>query len=145
MAVPGSDQVQFNTLNGKFSVNQVTDPNGPPGDVLDLDLGFKITGDVSLPNWLEGTGTVTVYAHEIGGGVDKSIGHDDLKFTRPVPPAEPKAVDYPWTVAIPPGSKILPDPQPGASQVYNLVAVFVFDDQLTDISAFVDMGTYMIN
>jgi hypothetical protein len=145
MAVPGSDQVQFNMGSGKFTVNQITDPNGPPSDVLDLDLGFKITGDVTLPNWLEGSGTVTVYAHEIGGPVNKAIGHDDLTFTRPVPPAEPAAKVYPWTVTIAPNSNVLPDPQPGGSQVYNLVAVFVFIDQLTDIGSFVDLGNYMIN
>ena len=35
-----------------------------------------------------------------------------------------------------------PDPQPGSSQVYNVIAVFTFEDQLTDIGAFVDMGKY---
>jgi hypothetical protein len=145
MAVPGTNQVQFDTAHGQFSVNSVTDPNGPPADVLDLDLGFVISGDVKLPNWLEGTGQVCVYAQEIGGPVNKSIGCTSLRFTRPQPPAEPGIKDYPWHITIPPNSKVLPDPQPGSSQVYNLIAVLVFDDQLTDISAFVDMGKYMIN
>lgn len=145
MAVPGTNPVQFNTAGGVFSVDSITDPNGSPADVLDLDLGFVISGHVTLPNWLEGTGRVCVYAQEIGGSVNKSIGCDtSLKFTRPSP-AEPKSMKYPWEVAIPPNSTVLPDPQPGSSQVYNLVAVFVFDDQLTDIGAFVDMGKYMIN
>lgn len=144
MAVPGTNQVQFDTAGGQFSVDSITDPNGTPADVLDLDLGFVIRGTVTLPNWLEGTGQVCVYAQEIGGPVNKSIGCDtSLRFTRT--PGEPKTVTKPWTVTIPPNSTVLPDPQPGASQVYNLLAVFVFDDQLTDIGAFVDMGKYMIN
>lgn len=145
MPVPGSDQVQFELGSGRFTVDSITDPNGNPRDVLDLDLGFMISGTVSLPNWLEGTGQVCVYAQEIGGPVNKSIGCDrSLKFTRPTP-AEPKLVTYKWEVTIAKDSTVLPDPQPGASQVYNLVAVFVFDDQLTDIGSFVDMGKYLIN
>ena len=62
-----------------------------------------------------------MYAQEIGGPVNKAIGSDNLTFTRPAPSAEPRPGNYPWTtVPIPPGSKVLPDPQPGASQVYNL-------------------------
>jgi hypothetical protein len=145
MAVPGTNQVQFNTAGGQFSVDQITDPNGAPSDVLDLDLGFVISGSVTLPNWLAGTGQVCVYAQEIGGPFNGSIGCTSLTFTRATPPAEPGTTNTPWTVAIPPNSNVLPDPQPGSSQVYNLVAVFVFDDQLTDIGAFVDMGKYMID
>ena len=144
MAVPGTNAVQFNTAGGQFSVDSITDPNGAPSDVLDLDLGFVISGTVSLPNWLQGTGTVCVYAQEIGGDVNKSIGCVSLTFTRRQP-GEPKTVTTPWKVTIAPNSNVLPDPQPGASQVYNVIAVFVFDDQLTDIGAFVDMGMYMIN
>lgn len=144
MAVPGTDQVQFNTGSGSFSVTQITDPNGAPSDVLDLDLGFRISGVVSLPNWLTGTGQVCVYAQEVGGPVNQSIGCAQLTFVRSAP-SEPKITDYKWTVAIPPNSTILPDPQPGSSQVYDLVAVFTFLDQLTDIGAFVELGKYMIN
>ncbi len=145
MAVPGSSSVQFNTASSNFYVDSITDPNGPPTDVLDIDLGFVIKGRVTMPNWLEGTGQICVYAHEIGGGVNKSIGCDEVKFTRPVPPQEPANQQKDWAVTVPPNSNVLPDPQPGSSQVYELVAVFVLDDQLTDIGAFVDMGKYMIN
>ena len=145
MSVPSSGQVQFNLGSGRFTVDSITDPNHAPRDVLDIDLGFVIRGTVYLPNWLVGTGQVCVYAQEIGGPTNKSIGCDtSLKFTRAAP-AEPKLLRHDWTVTIAPGSKILPDPQRGGSQVYNLVAVFVFDDQLTDIGAFVDMGKYLIN
>ena len=145
MAVPDSSLVQFNTASSSFYVDSITDPNGAPADVLDLDLGFVITGRVTMPNWLEGTGKICVYAHEIGGDVNKSIGCDKVEFKRPVPPQEPDNEKKRWKVTVPPNSKVLPDPQPGASQVYELVAVFILDDQLTDIGAFVDMGKYMIN
>ena len=145
MPVPSANPVQFDVASGNFTVDTFTDPNGNPRDVLDLDLGFVISGRVILRNWLEGTGSVCVYAQEIGGPTNKKIGCDNsLKFTRPTA-AEPKLVPHPWKVTIPPGSTVLPDPQPGGSQVYNLIAVFVFDDQLTDIGAFVDMGKYLIN
>jgi hypothetical protein len=145
MPVPGSSQIQFDVAHGRLHVESITDPNGNPRNVLDVDLGFVISGRVTLPNWLEGTGQVCVYAQEIGGPFNQSIGCDNsLKFTRPVP-AEPGPNKQPWTVTVPPNSNVLPDPQPGASQVYNLIAVFVFDDQLTDIGAFVELGTFMIN
>jgi hypothetical protein len=67
MPVPGTSQVQFNTAGCKFTVESITDPNGAPANVLDLDLGFEIRGKVAMPNWLEGPGNVHVYAQEIGG------------------------------------------------------------------------------
>lgn len=143
MSVPGTNQVQFSTAGGTFSVDVVTDPNGAPADVLDIDLGFTVSGSVVLPNWLVGTGQVCVYAAEVGGAFNGSIGCTKLTFTRPTPPAEPNTTRYPWSIAVAPNA--LPDPQPNSSQVYNLVAVFVFEDQLTDIGAFVDMGKYMID
>lgn len=145
MSVPSTNQVQFNTASGQFSVTSITDPNGAPSNVLDLDLGFAVSGSVTMPNWITGTGQVCLYASEFGGPFNGSIGCTSLTFTRPAPPAEPAARTYPWTITIPPNSHVLPDPQPGASQVYELVAVFVFEDQLTDIGAFVDLGKYMID
>ncbi|HEY2240493.1 MAG TPA: hypothetical protein VGI21_16965 [Streptosporangiaceae bacterium] len=146
MPVPGSGDVQFDLGKGKLTVDEVTDPNGPPANVLDIDLGFDISGTVSLPNWLRGKGKVCVYAHELGGSVNKSIGCADVDFSNS-PPGEPKAVRKDWKVIIPPDANppVLPDPQPDGSQVYNLVAVFTFGGQQTDIAAFVDIGTYLIN
>ena len=144
MPVPGTNPVQFDVANGKLTVDAVSDPNGPPSNVLDLDLGFDITGTVTMPNWMEGTGQICVYAQEIGGPINTSIGCTTVKFDRTAQ-AEPKLTTKPWKVSIAKDSQVLPDPQPGASQVYNLVAVFVFDDQLTDIGTFVDLGKYLIN
>jgi hypothetical protein len=53
-------------------------------------------------------------------------------------------VTYPTD--LPSGSVPLSDPPPApGSTVYSLTAVFTFDGVLSDIAAFVDMGTYMIN
>lgn len=142
--------IQFpGTLNAKFDVDQVTDPGGAPAHVLDLDLGFAVKGHIDFPNWLAGTGNVSVYADQRGGGYDQKILSTDITIT--ANPTDPSGVtNYPWTVTYPndrPASSTPlsdPSPPPG-SMVYGLTAVFTFDGVLSDIAAFVDMGTYMIN
>jgi len=122
-------------------VDYVSDPNGPPPSVLDADEGFEIGGRVTLPNWLNGKGHVTIYAHELGGPLNKEVGKEDFDIS--ATNDEPKLKTYPWTVSV--GGKVFPDPQPNASQVYQLDAVFTYGEQSTDIATFVDMGPYMIN
>ena len=74
MSVPGSSQIQFpSVLSADFAVDQVTDPGGAPADVLDLDLGFAVNGHIDFPNWLGGTGNVSVYADQLGGGYNQKI------------------------------------------------------------------------
>jgi hypothetical protein len=142
--VPVSDLIQFVPTGGTFYVDKVTDPGGTPADVLDVDLGFNVTGRVTLPNWLKGKGQVCIYADEQGGPIDQGLSPCcdlDLKGER----GEPHLVKYDWEIKFPGNPPVLPDPQPGGSQVYRLIAVFRFGDQLTDIATFCDMGTYMIN
>lgn len=141
--LPATSPVQFNNQDGNLTVDSITDPNGAPANVLDIDLGFVVSGTVTLPNWLEGTGQVCLYASEAGGNVNGQIKCTSFKATRAQPPAEPATETYSWTLTI--GPNDFPDPQANSSQVYDLVVVFVFDDQLTDIGAFVDMGKYMID
>jgi hypothetical protein len=150
MSVPGSNQVQFpSILSASFDVNQVTDPNGAPSDVLDLDLGFAVNGDIVFPNWLGGAGNVSVYADQLGGGYSQKILSKDITIT--ANPSDPSGTTTtPWTLTypadLPPSSTALSDPSPPpSSMVYNLVAVFTFNGVPTDIAAFVEMGTYMIN
>jgi hypothetical protein len=128
---------------GQFSVDNITDPDGTPCNVLDLDLGFVISGKVTLPNWVEGTGTVCVYADERGGPFDGSIGCTTLTFTRATAPAEPGTTDYSWTVTYSPHSNVIPDTQAPGSRVYGLAAVFVLDDPMMDVRGAVDIGVYM--
>jgi hypothetical protein len=150
MPVPGSSQVQFpSLLNADFFVDQVTDPGGAPAEVLDLDLGFAVSGHIDFPNWLGGTGNVSVYADQRGGGYDQKILSTDITIT--ASPTDPPALKrYDWTLTyptdLPAGSTPLSDPSPPpGSMVYNLTAVFTFNGVPSDIAAFVDMGTYMIN
>jgi len=143
-------QIQFpGTLNADFEVDNVTDPNGAPANVLDLDLGFSVVGHIDFPNWLSGTGNVSVYADQRGGRYDQKILTKDLTIT--ASPTDPSgSTRYDWTLTyptdLPSGSTPLSDPSPApGSTVYSLTAVFTFNGVLSDIAAFVDMGPYMIN
>ena len=143
-------QIQFpGTLSADFEVDNVTDPNGAPANVLDLDLGFAVSGHIDFPNWLSGTGNVSVYADQRGGGYDQKILTTDLTIT--ANPTDPTGVTtYQWQATyptdLPSGSTPLSDPAPApGSTVYTLTAVFTFNGVLSDVAAFEDMGLYMIN
>src|SRR5262249_21227508 len=145
-------QIQFpGTLNADFEVDQVTDPGGAPAQVIDLDQGFAVKGHIDFPNWLEGTGNVSIYADQRGGGYDQKILTTNVTIT--ANPTDPSGVTrYDWTVTYPNDrpatSTPLSDPSPpppSGSMVYQLTAVFTFNGVLSDIAAFVDMGPYMIN
>src|SRR5205085_4889033 len=74
MSVPATGDIQFVPPGAaKLTVLSVTDPNGSPGNVLDVDLGFTVSGTVTLPNWLAGTATVCIWADEQGGAIDKAL------------------------------------------------------------------------
>jgi hypothetical protein len=122
-------------------VDSVSDPNGPPSNVLDVDRGFTVTGRVQLPNSFNGTGQVCIYADELGGKIDQSLS-PCATIAVTADPKEPALKEYPWSITFP--GDVLPDPSPG-SQLYHLAAVFTFDGQLSDIAGFVDMGLYLIN
>ena len=134
------------TQNADFLVDQVTNA---PAQVIDLDQGFAVEGHIDFPNWLAGTGNVSVYADQRGGGYDQKILSKDLTIT--ANPTDPSGTtNYPWTLTypndLPSGSVPLSDPPPApGSAVYSLTAVFTFNGVLSDVAAFVDMGTYMIN
>ena len=141
----GSNQIQLTPVGPpELYVDGITDPNGAPRNVIDVDQGFKISGRVTMPNWMTGKGHVAIYADELGGPIDKKIGQDDFDITASV--GEPKLKTYTWEVSFPANANPLPlpDPSPG-SQLYRLAAVFTFGDQSTDIAGFVEMGLYLIN
>jgi hypothetical protein len=122
-------------------VDSVSDPGGAPSRVLDVDLGFTVTGRVTLPNSFTGTGQVCIYADELGGPLDRAL-NPCTTFAVTADPAEPKLKPYDWTITFP--GNVLPDPSTG-SQLYHLAAIFTFDSQASDIAGFVDMGLYLIN
>lgn len=137
-----SGDIQFVPPGGaKLTVDSVTDPGGAPANVLDVDLGFTVSGTVTLPNWLPGTATVVIWADEQGGPIDKALSPIATITLTPTA-TEPKLKPYPWT--IPFGPKVLPDPSDG-SQIYHLLAKFMYEGQGTDIAGFADMGLYLIN
>ena len=88
------------SCNADFAVDQVTDPNGAPANVLDLDLGFAVNGHIDFPNWLSGTGNVAIYADQRGGGYNQKILSTDITIT-----ANPTgSIGYPtipWTLTYP--------------------------------------------
>ena len=139
-------KLQFQGIpDAEFTVDEVTDPNGAPAEVIDLAQGFVVKGTVTLPNWLTGEGHVVIYADEVGGPIDRSI----LEKTVPVAadPAAPNPKPYKWEVSYPADcpdpSQLLPDPA-GGSPLYHLAAVFTFGDPSTNIGGFVEMGPYML-
>jgi hypothetical protein len=138
----GSNDVQLSQPGGAtFTVDSMTDPNGNPASVLDVDMGFEVSGTVSLPCFLSGKATVSLYADELGGKFDGSIGSTQVDITGcGVEPISSKT--YKWTVKY--DGKSLPDPSP-SSQLYHLAVVFVFGDQALDIGSFVDLGMFLIN
>lgn len=142
MTIPVQGAIQFVPPGGTFmTVDSVTDPGGAPADVIDVDLGFKVSGTVVLPNWLAGTATVTIYADEQGGPIDKALT-PTATITLTANPAEPNPKTYPWSITF--GGNVLPDPSTG-SQIYRLLAKFMYEGQATDIAGFVVLGDYLVN
>ncbi len=145
MTVPVSGPIEFMPPGGVFlTVDSVSDPNGDPADVIDVDQGFTVTGTVVLPNWLAGTGTVCIWADEQGGTIDRALT-PCATITLVASNTEPNPKTYTWSIVFPPGPpNVLPDPSTG-SQIYHLLAKFMYEDQATDIAGFADMGLYLIN
>jgi hypothetical protein len=142
MALPASGSIQFMPPGGAYlTVDKVTDPNGAPADVLDVDQGFSVSGTVVLPNWLAGTATVTVYADEQGGPIDKALS-PQANITLTPSNTEPNPKTYYWKIDFP--GTVLPDPSSG-SQIYRLLAKFMYENQATDIAGFCVVGDYLIN
>jgi hypothetical protein len=142
MTVPVTGDIQFVPPGGaKLTVDSVTDPGGAPADVLDVDLGFTVKGTVTLPNWLAGAATVCIWADEQGGPIDKALS-PCATITLTPSSTEPNPKVYPWTISF--SGSVLPDPSSG-SQIYHLLAKFMYEGQATDIAGFADMGLYLIN
>jgi len=141
MALPVQADVQFLPGSGKFDVDALIDPSNNPVTVLDIDLGFTLTGRVELPGWLSGRGVVRLSADEIGGPIDKTIGEAIVNITGSTSPTDPPTIVYPWSIAV--ASPALPDD----SKMYQMGVVFVFQTPAgghTDIGAFYDLGAYLV-
>lgn len=139
--LPASADIQFLPAQGEFYVDKLVDPSDKPLTVLDIDLGFTVTGRVELPGWLTGTGRVRFFADELGGPIDKEIGHADINITGSTQPNDPPAKVYDWSIFV--KSPELPD----ESKMYRLGLVFVLQTPgggHTDIGGFYDLGTFLV-
>ena len=146
MPIPSTTAVQLSAPGvASFSVTSMTDPNGNPAEVLDVDMGFTIAGTVTLPNFLQGNATVCVYADELGGPFDDKIAPCAQLTIKPGPIPDPSGgTTYPWSVNYAGSSGVLPDPS-SSSQLYRLAAVFTFGAPGLDIGSFVELGLFLIN
>lgn len=128
------------TAAGTFTAS-VVDNNGNPATILEAKLNFTVKGDITINagDAITGTATITVYADQLGGPIDKAIG-------------TPATVNingdgtFPWTVTVP--GSTLPDAPAGGSNVYRLAAVFTMANSAgkpTETSSFVDLGTFRIS
>lgn len=127
---------------GRFCVDEVVDNNGAPASILEAALPFSVKGkiEVKAGNAITGKATVTIYADQLGGNIDRAIG-------RTAPPIDITGDGtFPWTVTVPGGT--LPDAPAGGSNLYRLAAVFTMvnsANQPTETSSFADLGTFRIS
>ncbi len=130
--------VQFPVSGGRFHIDQIVDPTGVPLDVLDQHAGFTLTGSVTLPYWVTGTGRVTLAADEIGGPFDQELKHVDF----PIPGGtDPGPSTYNWSLTVPPVVQVPVD------KMYQLTLVFGLRTPAgkhTDVAACYDLGAYLI-
>ena len=140
--------IQFFPLSaaGTFDAT-VLDNNGAPGTVLEAALQFSVTGQITINagQAITGRATVTVYADQLGGPIDRAIG-------------TPATVNIngdgtvPWTVTV--AGTTLPDvpppgpPPAGQSSLYRLAAVLTMVNSAgrgTETTSFVDLGLFRIS
>jgi hypothetical protein len=142
MAIPDSTPVQFGPPpTGTFYLDSFVDPSGNPVNVIDIDLGATLTGRVTLPGDLTGTGHVRLAADEIGGPFDGTVKQVDVNLTGAANPNDPQPVTYDWTLAFQ-----VPD-LPDESKAYHFALTFVVTNPgagHTDIAAIFDLGDYMV-
>jgi len=139
--LPVNADVQFLPGTGKLWVDRLIDPSGNPLTVLDIDAGFTVEGRLVLPGWLSGKGVVRLAADEIGGQIDKEIGHMDVPITGSTVPTDPPSKTYPWSITV--RSPALPD----ESKMYQFGVVFIFQTLgggHTDIGGFYDLGAFLV-
>jgi len=140
--IPTNTPVQFGPPpTGTFFVDTFQDPSGAPVNVIDIDLGATLTGSVTLPGDLTGTGHVRLAGDEIGGPFDGIVKQVNITLTGNPQPNDPSPKNYPWTLAF--QSPDLPD----ESKAYHFVLTFVVTNPgqgHTDIAAIVDLGDFMV-
>ena len=140
-SLPDSAGIQFLPATGKLYVDNLIDPSGAPLTVLDIDAGFTVNGHLELPGWFVGKGVVRFLADELGGQIDKEIGHADVQITGSTMPNDPPSKVYPWSITV--RYPTLPD----ESKMYRLGLVFILQTPgggHTDIGGFYDLGAFLV-
>jgi hypothetical protein len=140
-AFPVSDAIQFVPGAGTFVVERFVDPSGTPVDVVDIDVGFTVSGRIELPGWLSGRGLVRLAADQIGGPFDGTIGQDTVTITGSTSPTDPRIMRYDWSMRV--VSPTLPD----RDEMYQLGVLFAFQTPSgghTDIGSFYDLGAILV-
>ena len=139
---PATTPVQFGPPpKGTFVVDKLVDPSGDPVDVIDIDLGATLSGTVTLPGDLTGTGTVRLVAREIGGPFNGTVKSVSINLTGNPSPNDPKPIKYGWSLTF--KSPDLPD----ESKTYDMALTFVVTNPghgHTDIGAIVDLGKILV-
>jgi hypothetical protein len=142
MAIPSSTPVQFGPPpTGTFTVDTLVDPSGSPINVIDIDLGATLTGTVTLPGDLTGTGHVRLAGDEIGGPFDGTVKEVALNLTGNQSPNDPPSKTYPWKLDF--KTPDLPD----VSTAYHFALTFVVTNPgagHTDIGAIFDLGDFLV-
>src|SRR6266496_4287520 len=117
---PVSDAIQFVPGAGTFVVERFVDPSGTPVDVVDIDVGFTVSGRIELPGWLSGQKLVRLAADQIGGPFDGSIGQQTVNITGSTSPTDPRIMRYDWSITV--MSPTLPD----RDEMYQPAVLFDF-------------------
>jgi len=142
MAIPDSTAVQFGLPpTGTFYLDTFVDPSGNPVNVIDIDLGATLTGRVTLPGDVTGTGHVRLAATEIGGPFNGTVKQVNINLTGVPGPNDAPPVTYEWE--LPFKTPDLPD----ESKAYHFALTFVVTNPgagHTDIAAIFDLGDYMV-
>ena len=140
--IPDTTPIQFGPPpTGTFYLDTFVDVSGNPVNVIDIDLGATLTGRVTLPGDVTGTGHVRLAGDEIGGPFDGIVKEATISLTGAVNPNDPQPVTYDWTLTF--KTPDLPD----ESKAYHFALTFVVTNPAqshTDIAAIFDLGDYMV-
>ncbi len=126
---------------GTLYIDTVTDTAGNPITIIDIDVGFKVTGHLELPGSLSGQGVVRLSADEIGGPFDQTIGEATFPVPGAASPTDPPVMTYPWSITV--QSPTLPE----ESKMYQFGLVFLLQTSAgghTDIGGFYDLGAILV-
>jgi hypothetical protein len=139
---PVSADVPVLPGKGTLYIDTLTDTAGNAVTaVIDIDVGFKVTGHLELPGSLSGKGVVRLAADEIGGPFNQVVGEAQFAVTGASTPNDPPVMRYDWSITV--QSPTIPD----ESEMYHFGLVFLLQTLAgghTDIGGFYDLGPILV-